>query len=256
VPSQPAHRINDDLGPDVLLSFHRKTEEPMQTMTCTRTTMPKDLEATIFADRGRQFVTRLNWNLCVTPEGLEYDEYDDDDSEYIAVHQSGRHLGSCRIRPVTNSTMLVDHFLSFFPEAKDFLKMQKGRVYELTRFCRAPDMHVSDSKVMLDSLAVALDSFRDERGLTGYIAVVFPQVARFLDSIGVRYLTLARSKMDGKPVQLICITHCVRVDRPQATVMSSNASKDRNAFSVFPRVAPSIESRPDMAADELKACAG
>ena len=190
----------------------------MQQITCTRHDMPSALAASIFADRGRQFVDRLKWNLCVTPQGLELDEYDDEHSVYLAVTSKNAHLGSCRVRPVRQSTMLMDHFLAQFPEAEDFLRMQRGRVWELTRFCRAPDIPVQRSAEMLDELAVLLDGFRDAHNLTGYVAVVFPQVARFLDTIGTRYLTVAKSRMDGKPVQLICITHCVRVDgkRPSA----------------------------------------
>ncbi|MEM9319324.1 MAG: acyl-homoserine-lactone synthase [Pseudomonadota bacterium] len=184
----------------------------MDHLTCTRTDMPAALADTIFADRGRQFVDRLKWNLCVTPQGLEFDEYDDDSSVYLAITDRDRHLGSCRVRPVRQSTMLVDHFLTNFPEAEDFLRMQRGRVWELTRFCRAPDLSVEHSADMLAELAVLLDGFRDRHNLTGFVAVVFPQIARFLDSIGTRYLTVAKSTMDGAPVHMICITHCVRVD--------------------------------------------
>lgn len=184
----------------------------MEHVTCGKAQMPDQLAATIFADRSRQFVDRLKWNLCVTPMGLEVDEYDDDAAVYLAVAERGQHLGSCRVRPIRAGTMLVDHFLSYFPDAEDFLRMQRNRVWELTRFCRAPDIPVAKSADMLDELAVLLDGFRDDNKLTGFVAVVFPQVARFLDSIGTRYLTVAKSTMDGKPVHLICITHCVRVD--------------------------------------------
>lgn len=189
----------------------------MQHITCNKITMPQPLANSIFADRGRQFVDRLNWNLCVTPQGMEMDEYDDAQATYLAIADHGRHLGSCRVRPVAASTMLVDHFLPHFPEAEAFLKMQKGRVYELTRFCRAPDIPVERSAQMLEELAQLLDTFRDKQQLTGYVAVVFPQVARFLDSIGTRYLTVSKSRMDGKAVHLICITHCVRVDGKRQT---------------------------------------
>lgn len=191
----------------------------MEHFTCKKSQMPRPLAASIFADRGRQFVDRLKWNLCVTPQGLEVDEYDDDHAVYLAVADKGRHLGSCRVRPVSQSTMLLDHFLPHFPDAEGFLRMQRNRVWELTRFCRAPDIPVEASAEMLDELAVLLDGFRDQHRLTGFVAVVFPQVARFLDSIGTRYLTVAKSTMDDKPVHLICITHCVRVDgkRPSFT---------------------------------------
>lgn len=186
----------------------------MNTVIATRENLPRRLAETIFVDRGHQFVDRLKWNLCVTPEGLETDAYDDDQSEYIAIHRAGKHMGSCRVRPTQQKTMIEDHFLGAFPNASGFLAMQKGRIYELTRFCRAPDISVCDSKAMLALLAQLLDQFRDQRRLTGYVAVVFPQIARFLDSIGVRYLLIDKSRIDGKSAYLICITHAVRVDVP------------------------------------------
>lgn len=195
----------------------------MKRLICTRKSMPRHLADTVFSDRGQQFVQRLKWDLCVTPKGYEVDEYDDDHSTYLAVHRRERHIGSCRVRPTRRRTMLTDHFLTSFPDAGRFLDMQKGRVYELTRFCRCPDISVQDSKIMLGHLANLLDDFRDRKNLTGFMAVVFPHVARFLDTIGVRYLLVSRSEVSGKPVFLICITHATRVDKPlDYKAMNSN----------------------------------
>lgn len=182
----------------------------MHSQVYQKSEMSTALTRSIFGDRRSQFVSRLKWNLCVTPSGLEVDEYDDGASDYLVVHDKDRHLGSCRLRPVNAGTMILQHFLPSFPEAAAFLKMQKGRVFELTRFCRAPDMSVSDSRRMLDNLAVLLDEYRDKHRLTGFVAVVFPQMCRFLDSIGVRYMTISRSTLDGATVCMICITHAVR----------------------------------------------
>ena len=183
----------------------------MENLISTRQALPPQLTDSLFADRGKQFVDRLNWNLCVTPKGYEVDEYDDQHSEYLVVHRNGQHQGSCRVRPTTCSTMIEDHFLESFPDARDFMRMQKGRLYELTRFCRAPNISVEESKQMLKQLAVVLDDFRDRRKLTGFVAVVFPQIARFLDSIGVRYLLISKSTIDGRAAYMICITHAVDV---------------------------------------------
>lgn len=187
----------------------------METLICTKAEMPAMLATTAFLDRGKQFVSRLGWDLCVSPSGLERDEYDDENSVYLTVHDQGKHLGSCRVRSSRLSTMITDHFLGEFPGANEFIKMQKGRIYELTRFCRAPDISVAESTVMLQQLAILLDTFRDMHRLTGFVAVVFPQIARFLDTIGVRYLVISKSTMEGKTVLMICITHAERVARQE-----------------------------------------
>ncbi len=188
----------------------------MNNLICKRSELPAALARTIFEDRNRQFVERLNWSLTVTPDGLELDEYDDDQSIYLVIAEEMRHLGSCRVRPVRSRTMLIDHFLPVFPEAQEFLRQQRGRVWELTRFCRAPDIPVDSSRRMLDRLAEVLDTFRDRQRLTGFVAVVFPEITRFLDSIGVRYLTISRGTMGDRSVCLICITHCVKVETASA----------------------------------------
>ena len=179
----------------------------MQNFSGPKSAMPSSLAMSIFGDRSSQFIDRLKWDLCVTPDGCEVDEYDDENSIYLTVHDRCEHLGSCRVRHCSSSTMLVDHFLDSFPEAETFMKMQRGRVYELTRFCRNPDITVDQSRLMLGQLACMLDRFREDTQITGYVAVVFPQVARFLDTIGVRYLLVSKSTIGENAAYLICITH-------------------------------------------------
>ncbi|WP_299508180.1 acyl-homoserine-lactone synthase [uncultured Roseobacter sp.] len=179
----------------------------MKAIISTRNTLPGPLVDGIFADRKKQFVDRLNWDLCVNASGHEIDEYDDALSDYLVVHDEERHIGSCRVRSVEHSTMIVDHFLEVFPNAEILLEMQKERVYELTRFCRSPDISADESKHMLLKIAQLMDAYRDLRSLTGFLAVVFPKVARFMDKIGMRYLMLSESKINGQLVYMICITH-------------------------------------------------
>ncbi len=188
----------------------------MQSSVTTFANITPALHRSLFADRERQFVARHRWNLCVTPEGLEIDQYDDAHSAYVVVEQAGRHLGSCRVRPMDAATMLAEHFSDLFPRAMGFVTSQPGTLYELTRFCRSPDLSVADSRMMLEALAVELDRFRDARNITGFVAVVFPEVARFLGTIGVRHLKLDEARLDGRKVQLICITHAVDVRAPVA----------------------------------------
>lgn len=215
----------------------------MEAIACTRVEMPAALETSTFADRNKQFVDRLGWDLCVSPLGLEVDMYDDNKSHYLAIHRGGRHMGSCRVRSTHSGTMLADHFLAEFPEASNFLKMQRGRIFELTRFCRSPDISVEESRLMLEKLAILLDDFRDKNNLSGFVAVVFPQVARFLDTIGVRYLVVSKSKLENKAVWLICITHAERV--PQVcTKRATFSTEEKNSDKVGLETAKSAIQQP------------
>ena len=185
----------------------------MQATVTERKLMNVDLAASVFGDRGAQFVDRLEWDLCVTPEGLETDEYDDDGAQYLVIHDGGDHLGSCRVRPVAAGTMIEDHFLDLFPDAAAFMASQAGCLYELTRFCRSPDIPVRRSAEVMDELAVLLDTFRDDNNITGFVAVTYPSVGRFLKRIGVRFLVLGESVLDGRRIQMICLTHAVAASR-------------------------------------------
>lgn len=183
----------------------------VQSLVCHRKDIPEGLTYQVFTDRTQQFIHRLNWNLCVTSKGLEVDEYDDEASEYLIVHDGNSHFGSCRVRPTSESTMLREHFGLEFPDAIEFIKLQKGRVYELTRFCRNPYISVACSREMIRQLALLLDQYRDQKMISGFLSVVFPHVARFLDSVGVRYIVISKSKVQSRDVLLICITHAQEV---------------------------------------------
>lgn len=178
----------------------------MQVIVSNKASLPARLRDGIFQDRKKQFVDRLRWDLCVTPNGQECDEYDDNFSEYLIVHDAGLHLGSCRVRPIVRSTMVMDHFRNSFPEAGHFLTMQKNNLYELTRFCRCPDLSRHESAAMLELLSKLIDNYRDAKRLSGFIAVVFPHVARFMDTIGMRYIVLSKSTIENEPALLICLT--------------------------------------------------
>lgn len=193
-------------------SAQSMTGEDMECVVRSIDTLEGSIRESLLQDRRKQFVDRLGWNLCVSPEGYETDEYDVGKTTVLAVHQNGRHIGSCRLRHPKAGTMLADHFGSEFPSAQNFLNLQRNCVWELTRFCRSPTATALESKLMLKILARQLDNFRDEHRLIGFAAVVYPEVARFLRSIGVRYLHLTSSTIDNRPVQLICITHCVSLD--------------------------------------------
>lgn len=175
----------------------------------TNSDVPDALRNSVFTDRARQFIGRHSWDLSVTPEGYEIDEYDDDGSEYLIVHDKGDHLTSCRLRPFSVRTMLLDHFSEIFPNAEPFLRQQSGSLFELTRFLRSPKLTAREGAAALIEFAQGLDHYRDEHGSVGFVAVVYPGVSRFLRQSGVRFLVLDVSTMDGKRVELICLTQAV-----------------------------------------------
>lgn len=59
-----------------------------------------ELFANIFRARRQSFIVQKQWNL---PEslGMEYDQYDNPSSRWIAVHENGEVLGGMRLTPTT-----------------------------------------------------------------------------------------------------------------------------------------------------------
>ncbi|MEM6826291.1 MAG: acyl-homoserine-lactone synthase, partial [Pseudomonadota bacterium] len=150
----------------------------MDQIIATKSELGAPLVQSLFQDRRAQFVDRLGWDLCVSPEGLEIDEYDNERTTFLVVREGQRHVGSCRVRPAAAGTMLIDHFSQIFPGAAAFLHGQAGALWELTRFCRSPNAGQDEAREMLVHLAEMLDDFRDANSITGYVAVVYPEIGR------------------------------------------------------------------------------
>jgi N-acyl-L-homoserine lactone synthetase len=92
------------------------------------------LRDTMFRDRADQFRTRLGWEVQVSEEGFERDEYDAFNPLYVIwQREDGRHGGSMRFMPTTGPIMLNDHF----PELIQGRPLIDPKIWECTRFCLA-----------------------------------------------------------------------------------------------------------------------
>lgn len=90
----------------------------------------------MFRDRGRQFKTRLGWDVRVDETGAEQDGYDAANPLYILWSgPDGCHGGSMRVLPTNGDCMVNDHFsdISGGP-------LRDRLIWESTRFCLSPDL--------------------------------------------------------------------------------------------------------------------
>jgi acyl homoserine lactone synthase len=121
------------------------------------------LKRTMFLDRATQFKERLNWDVTVDAAGEERDEYDRLNPIY-AIWQdpaTGRHGGSMRGLPTTGRTMTAEHFRHL----TDGVHISSPLIWEVTRFCLAPDAEPRVAgALMLASCEMAL-RFGIEQGL-------------------------------------------------------------------------------------------
>lgn len=94
------------------------------------------LRDTMFRDRGDQFHTRLGWQVQLTEDGEERDQYDALNPLYVIWElPDGRHGGSMRFLPTSGRTMINEHF-RFLIEDRPISNPQ---IWECTRFCLARD---------------------------------------------------------------------------------------------------------------------
>lgn len=90
------------------------------------------LRASMHRDRADQFQRRLGWAVTVDAAGWEIDAYDHDDTLYVVwVLPDGTHGGSMRFLPMTDPTMVMDHF----PELVGDHPVVQPQIWECTRYC-------------------------------------------------------------------------------------------------------------------------
>jgi len=137
------------------------------------------LRDTMFRDRATQFRDRLNWEVTVNDQGFERDEYDDLNPMYaIWERPDGTHGGSMRTLPTTGRVMVNDHFQHVIGH-----KIQSDTCWESTRFCLAPDLGDSGTRlsaaIMLAGCQIGLSCELDSA-----VAVFDPRMVRIYRQLG------------------------------------------------------------------------
>ena len=108
-----------------------------------------ELRDSMFQDRKKQFVDRLNWDIWSDEQGRELDSYDSDCATYIIrTNSNGDHLGSLRLTDCSKSCMLKEHFVNEFPDVRNFSKTE----LEITRFCISPKLRGSEAQTVSKQL--------------------------------------------------------------------------------------------------------
>lgn len=129
------------------------------------------LMRTMFIDRRRVFVDRMKWGIPVTDEGLEIDQFDNDDAVYLIAHDgNGQHLGSARLLPSTGPHILGD----LFPNLCEGNQVPTGdHIWEMTRLVYSPD--IRDMAVLNRvrmRLRMAMIEYALHAGISHYTAVI------------------------------------------------------------------------------------
>ena len=140
------------------------------------------LRSAMLKDRKIVLMDRLGWDLR-SPDGLhELDEYDQDDTLYLIVHQpeTGRHLGSVRLLPSTGAHLLGDKFGHLCADGVP----QGPDVCEITRLVTAPSLGRAEALQVRRQLSIALFEHALAAGFSRYTMVTHLPWLPSLLSIG------------------------------------------------------------------------
>jgi N-acyl-L-homoserine lactone synthetase len=133
----------------------------------------------MLSHRAGQFVRRHGWPLQLDVEGLEIDEYDDEQATYCLVEEEAKHLASVRLRPAKKGCMVQDHFPDLWRDAR---KLRRG--IEITRFCAAPGLAPDDRLTAVSELLLGLCRYCQRTAIHSFFGVVFPSAARVIRQAG------------------------------------------------------------------------
>jgi len=154
--------------------------------------------------RYKVFVETLGWDL-VTEQGRERDQFDSDETIYLAAHdESGNIVGTGRLLPTTGPYLLGDVFPELMGDAEP---PHDPRVWELSRFAAVDFASPAGSALSQFSSDVTVALIHNalnvaERNGAEHIITVSPLgVERLLRRLGIRAHRAAPPKIvDGHPV--------------------------------------------------------
>jgi acyl homoserine lactone synthase len=161
--------------------------------------------------RGEVFAGRLGWDVKVTPDGQEIDEYDALESAHYILAKKDGHVDACwRLLPTLGPNMLRDIFPELLhgqsaPAAAD--------CWELSRFAVAADRLSHDEsagthQIGFGEISVALMAestrFAQEQGIARYVTVTTAAIERMLKKQGVNVHRLGPPLRIGSVLTVAC----------------------------------------------------
>lgn len=167
--------------------------------------VPEIFEA-MYRLREEVFANRLNW-VSPSPDGLEKDEFDTDDTYYFAYIGTDDRMDACwRVVPTHQPYMLE----KVFPVLLDGNSAPKaGNVWEISRLAvSGRAMEASGLGLMnriTQELVCSIYEFGPTVGMTEAVAVCEVSVARLLSRLGCQTLWTSRAHRIGQTITIAAI---------------------------------------------------
>lgn len=129
----------------------------------------------MYRDRAFQFKDRMGWDVQVSEEGEETDEYDKPGAFYIVSKSScGSHAGSLRLMSMSGQNMLSDHFCALLQE----IEIDASNMWECTRFCISPSLKPNQARRTVSDLLVAAGEFGLTMKISSFLAIFDKRMLR------------------------------------------------------------------------------
>lgn len=120
-------------------------------------------------DRKKVFVDRWKWDVPVVDGQYEIDQFDTPDAVYLLSldAETRTHLSSVRLLPTTRPHLLG----SLFEELCEDAPPASEDIWEITRYCEAPEWPKAIARAAGDRISIALVEFALLYGISCYVCV-------------------------------------------------------------------------------------
>jgi N-acyl-L-homoserine lactone synthetase len=146
--------------------------------------------------RYRVFVEELGWSDLQSADGLEKDDFDNDDAVYLLACEEGECFGSVRMLPTWRRSMLSEIWPEFVTTGE---RATGPDIWEWTRWCPGLVSRRHELVRARKALFLAALEFAGSRGVKTYITFCETRYFGQLEEIGwrPRPLGLPRCAQDG-----------------------------------------------------------
>jgi len=124
----------------------------------------------LFRLRAKFFKDLLGWSALRVVEGLETDDYDDEQALYLlAIEEDGVISVSVRLRPTQDKSLLLDHFPHLLAENPN--SITRADVWESCRYFASSRARGPEGARRREELRLAMVELARQRGVSRIVAI-------------------------------------------------------------------------------------
>lgn len=156
--------------------------------------------------RKRVFMDELGWPVTATADGLEIDEFDDENALYLlSINDAKRVVGTWRMHPTSTQTMIQ----KLWPEFLKTISMELSpKVWEMSRFAASSPTLTGREAIKESQKAVAemfsgLTQLCMQSGVRTVFTLYDDRIVRVIRRLGCIPQAISEQRLiDGRPCQV------------------------------------------------------